>query len=367
MFLYSEAVHTFLALIRSCAKEILEKEMHLKFSGTYVDYRNINYPLTFIVYEGAHLGYWDQRFYQIGINKRVMLSAKIDVIKDILRHELAHMIATYQYGDQITPHSPYFKEVCRSYGWGENVYAARSDIENENQKYEGDFASEKLIEKIKKLMALGTSSNSHEAELATLKANELLIKHNLEKLKLIGNEQDEVWVKRVLTSTRNNARFQAISDILRNFLVSPVYNHGKGVVYLEVTGSRTNVELADYIANFLYHELERLFISYQKDHPTMKGMMAKNSFIKGIAEGYIEKIKKNKNQVGQTLGSTKELLILEQNLDRQLKLAYSRLRYTSRSAGIDPMSKNLGKQAGHNLSIHGGISKGASEVIRFLN
>ena len=364
MFLYSETVHTFLARVRSYAKEILEREMHFKISRSRLFYRGIYYPINFVVYEGPNLGYWDYRSYQIGINKRVMLSAKTEVIKDILRHELAHMLMTYLYGPTFTPHSPEFRELCRSYGWGENVSAARSDIETENQKIEGDLASEKLIEKIKKLLSLASSTNPYEAELATIKANELLLKHNLEKLSLLEKSEEEVWVKRVLSTSRNSAKIHAIYEILQTFFVAPVFNYGKGVLYLEVTGSRTNVELADYVANFLDQELERLFSVYQKEHSDLKGQRAKNSFFKGMAEGYVEKIKKTQKEV--SLAEGKELIVLEQDLKRQMRLAYSRLGSTSTSRREDSYSKNLGRKAGQNLSIHGAISKGVSKIKGYL-
>lgn len=37
----------------------------------------------------------------------------------------------------------------------------------------------KIVERIKKLLALSESSNEHEAQLAMLKAQELLVKHKL--------------------------------------------------------------------------------------------------------------------------------------------------------------------------------------------
>ena len=80
---------------------------------------------------------------------------------------------------------------------------------------------------------------------------------------------------------------------------------------IEVTGSRTNVELADYVANFLDQELERLFSVYQKEHSDLKGQRAKNSFFKGMAEGYVEKIKKTQKEV--SLAEGKELIVLEVN------------------------------------------------------
>jgi len=159
-------------------------------------------------------------------------------------------------------------------------------------------------------LALASSDNAHESEMATLKANELLLEHNLELTKAHDQSQTEqelVCVARVLEAARKNAKHVTIYEILKTFYVSPVFNHGRGVFYLEVVGDRTSVELADYVAHFLDHELEILWMQTQKENPKLKGKSAKNSFLRGVAKGYIEKIELQKIQKA----SKNELMVIE--------------------------------------------------------
>lgn len=64
-------------------------------------------------------------------------------------------------------------------------------------------------------------------------------------------EDETVYVKRVLEATRKQAKHVVIYEILKTFFVSPVFNHGRGVFYLEVIGDKTNVELASMSPTFL--------------------------------------------------------------------------------------------------------------------
>ena len=51
-----------------------------------------------------------------------------------------------------------------------------------------------------------------------------------------------------------------------------------------------NIEIADYVAGFLIEELENRWDHAKKQHVGLKGMVAKNSFLLGIAKGYCNKI-----------------------------------------------------------------------------
>jgi hypothetical protein len=225
------------------------------------------------------------------------------------------------------------------------------DLSSENDAFEGDLASEKIISKIKKLINLSSSGNEHEARLATIKANQLLLKHNLESLPDSENEE-EVCVLRVLEDKRNSAKYHAIYEILQTFFVQPVFNYGKEKFYLEVIGPRINVELAAYVANFLDNELEILWKKV-KDENLLKGKSAKNSFMKGLAEGYVAKIKDAQNEF-----TTKNSLVkLNANLKKYIALTYGRLAKGSTSKGKNcATSRGHGREVGKNLSIRPGVT-----------
>src|SRR5690606_34918991 len=137
--------------------------------------------------------------------------------------------------------------------------------------------AEKVYSKIKNLLKLATSSNPHEAELATLKANQLLIKYNLTHSDYLQNDEALFYVHRILSQKKKSAKLSAIYDIIKHFMVRPVLRYTKKGVYLEITGTKTNIELSDYIASFLDRELEGLWKKEQKLFPHLKGLKNKNS------------------------------------------------------------------------------------------
>ena len=228
----------------------------------------------------------------------------------------------------------------------------------ENEKKEGDLKAEKLVSKIQKLLSLAGSSNPHESEAATLKANELMINYNLERLRLTNHESHEneetAYVKRILHGKKNSAKYHAIYDILLLFMVKPVFNYGKDGFYLEVIGEKSNVLIAEYIGSYLDNELERLWKKQKELTPHLKGLSMKNSFMRGVAKGYKEKMELSKRKL---LEGDKNLILLEGSLQTKVNLVYPRLSHTTsqRGAGCQE-SEHQGKNSGKGLFIPRALS-----------
>ena len=372
MQIYSRNIEIFLKTIKLKARLILNDEMKLIYKKSRVHHNGYTYPLKFVVFEDSKkLGFFDPHTFQIGINKNLMLSAKTQVISNILRHELVHFYHFLMDDQTTSPHDKIYKELCTQFGYGTDVSSAAANIEDLNQAIEGDLASEKLLIKIKKLLSLAESDNIHERELATLKANQLLLKHNINRYQLnkMNNndlnedEDEEICLKKVFEAKKTTAKMQAIYEILGCFFVQPVFNHGKGLVYLEVIGSRINVEFADYITQFLDFELENIWQFHKKEH-SLKGIKAKNSFFKGVGKGYVDKIQIQHKEV--TTGN--ELVILKQELEQQVSKVYGRLSFSKTSAGTCHDSLSLGKSAGQALNIRKGLtsSKSSNRLLSYF-
>ena len=91
-----------------------------------------------VVFEKKNvLGFFDPHGYQIGLSKRLIFEAKENLLRDIIRHEVAHFLAYIQLG--ILDHGPYFKKICQQFSWDEHVQSATIDLSKENEKYEGDL------------------------------------------------------------------------------------------------------------------------------------------------------------------------------------------------------------------------------------
>lgn len=340
----------------------MREEMGLEVRTKRVLHKGYLFPFNFVMFESSNKwGYFDSHGWQIGLNKQLIYKAKEKVWKDILRHELAHYYQFMTMGT-MTGHDGEFRTLCHQFGWGESVFKAKSNLELENLKIEGDLKTENLMGKVQKLLSLADSSNTHESELATIKANQLMIKHNLQNIS--STDEEEACLLRVCESKRNNSKLQVIYDILTTFMVQPVFNHGKKGVYLEVIGTRTNVKIADYVAKFLQEELDIIWKTVKKQNPELKGQKAKNSFFKGVAKGYLEKHKK----ITIETVSGKDLIVLNKKLQTQVNMVYGRLGSGKTGQGMtDSRSESLGKKAGSLLNIRRGLNNSSSKTLLLGN
>jgi hypothetical protein len=123
-----------------------------------------------------------------------------------------------------------------------------------------DKEAESLVIKIKKLMALSKSSNENEAALAAAKAQELLVKYNIEmsqveNVKLdreetrLVNDFKELFGLNVIEWKRDLAFAVAKGNLCKG-----VYS-GKGMYFL---GKKANVEVAQFMYEVIMHDLERI-------------------------------------------------------------------------------------------------------------
>ncbi len=347
MIIFDQTTIAFARKAELMLKEILQ-EIGITTLRSRFEWNKLLYPIHVVIFEGNELGHFNGPYLQIGLNKKLMYQAKDSVLRDILRHELAHYLTYIKYGE-VASHGSEFKEVCRHYGFPSEVSAATIDLAKANETKEGDLASERVLEKVKKLLQLAQSSNVHEAELATIKANELLLRHNLDKV----NETDEIiYLDRVLIQSRKDAKLTAIYEIIRHFVVKPVISFGKNSCALEVSGSLTNVRLARYVAEFLSHELDHLWKITQSEHK-LSGLRAKNSFFLGVAKGFDLKMRQVKDQF--TEQDKKALIVVERKLDIDTSKIYKRLSQSYSGARVDENAKNLGVLKGKNLTIRNAV------------
>lgn len=361
MILYSKTIQSFISRLLTYSKEILEEEVGAKFFRTRFLLNKYYYPLNFVVFERKNvLGYFEAGTYRIGINKILMYQAKEKVLKDILRHEIAHYLTHIYYPQAATIHGREFHEVCARFKWDGDVSDAKIELMEENENIVGDLKTEELLTKVKKLLTLAESDNPHEAELATLKANQLILKHNLQFIDTTTSFEDVLYTARVYEAIRNNAKMQAVYEILKTFMVYPVFNYGKDQVYLEVSGSKLNVEIAEYVATFLDRELENLWL-HNKNLHGLSGKIAKNSFFQGVSVGY--KQKQNEFRDAQEPITQKQLIKLEVDLHAQVREFYPRLASIGNQRQQDVKSLLKGTLAGKNLSIKTGLGGKLSKLL----
>ena len=324
----------------SHAKAILKNEMGFEVRSKRFVFQNYLYPIQIVCFEHEkRLGYFDPELHEIGIHRDLMGDESVAI--DVLKHELAHYIAFLEFGS--TDHGKDFHTICERYHFPKEVSRAT---------HSKPIVPIKSIEsKVEKLLRLAKNSSLHESQAALLKAEELMLKHNVKP----QTSEELYGMLRVLPSKRSSGKQKAIGQMLKHFNVEVIFHQGKGVVYLELIGQVEHVEIASYVAYFLDQKMDQLYKEASKEH-RLKGIRAKNSFMMGIAKGYDE----------QKRTTIKERALIKANLTRALSMAYPNLSSTYSQSGRDPHSHALGQSKGRNLSIDPGVTKKKRPLLSYF-
>lgn len=300
------------------------------------------------------LGYFDADFYELGFNACLMHMKRPQLLH-VIQHELAHYLTFINYGHSVQSHGSEFRELCHRMGWGEEVYKATTCLEKEETSLDAHESA--VLRKVQKLMALTTSNNQYEAELAMIKSQQLLLKHNLESPgELDGGEK--IVLKRILKNKRENAKMRSIALILETFFVNVIFCRAGNFMYLEILGDAVNIEIAEYVAHVLQDELDKLWL-YAKKSANLRGTIAKNSFFLGLAKGYCNKIRFLKREYNTA--ETHALMVIEKKLMDAKAMVYKRLTSSKSHANYCPTSSALGEKMGRQLHIKPALSPKKSD------
>lgn len=334
MQIYSERLSLFIARLSSHALHILEKEMGMQVGRKRFFYKRYSYPIHIVCFDDSlKLGYFQPDLLEIGIHHTLLF--KEDLAIDVLRHELAHYITFIETRE--TGHGKAFHEICSRYGFSPEV--ARATLEGEDNRFK---EASDIQRKVEKLLKLSESSNPHEAEAALLKAEELIKAHSV----IPAHTEDTIfYMARVLETKKFHEKHKTICSLLRHFNVEVILRHGAPSSYIEIIGDKTAVEIAEYIADYLDHNLDALWGNIKTKY-RLKGLAAKNSFFRGFSDGY-----QNKNRP-----KTKETALMDMRLKQALSLVYPKLSTSYSSFVHDSTSHKLGQKEGDRFSINPGIN-----------
>lgn len=356
MLVYSKKIIRFIDEIKDAIANILSKEVRLKvYKNRFYDkLENYSYPIKVVIYNNKKmLGYFEQSFFELGFNELLMHASK-EQLHHIIRHELAHYITFINFGNTVLPHGFEFKALCQRLGWNEEVSKATICLDEGLIAPEESIVLESsVLRKVQKLLALASSSNANESEQAMIKSQQLLLKHHIDSKYVDQDDDEKVFLKRILKQKKENAKMRAIAKILETFFVTTVYIRSDGYIHLEIVGSAINVEIAEYVANFLQLELDKQF-ELAKKMCGIKGMVAKNSFFLGIAKGYCNKVSALQREYNKEVSQA--LMIIEKKLIDAKTMVYRRLTSSKSYGSHCANSSALGEQVGRKLTINPGLS-----------
>lgn len=308
------------------------------------------------------LGQWRSRYREIVISRRAALDLGWDGVRDILRHEMAHQLTdTLRPDSTEPPHGPFFQTACswlRADPRASGTYPPLSDRVQSAAAENPD----PVLNRVKKLLALATSGNAHEAEAAMTKAHQLIDRHNID---LIQNHRPRDYVSVFLGRPALRQRREAyhLAAVLSEFyFVEPVWvpafvldKERMGRV-LEISGTPRNVIMAEYVHDFVQRHIHA---SWRQMTGTPNGVRRRSDFAVGVIAGFRETLTGSIRQPS----TAREQAVIRRD-DPQLAV-YCRDRYpsirTSRAGGgaMDSRLVAAGEQVGRDMVIHQGIEKTA--------
>ena len=333
MIIYSKTILSFIERLSHYAREMLGHR-GIKCQRKTIVIENYIYPLDIVIFESSYqLGYFNR--FEIGVNKQ-LIHYDTEIIKNILGHELAHFL-TWVYFRDLSHGAPFIK-ICKRFKF---LSSRPASINLDSIK-----KTEPIVLKVQKLLSLANSSNQYEAEAATAKANQLLLRYNLD----IANLTDDTKLVsvRVLPNRRKTGKLSAIHKIVETFMVKTFFHYQNGIMFLEIFGAHHNVKIGEYVAKFLDIKLEEIWKDYSKKYQ-LSGIREKNSFMLGIGEGFTQKIK-TKSVID------KALIPLKNQLEKDFLTYFPRLA-RSNLVSPDRNSFIFGQKAGSKLMITTPIEK----------
>jgi hypothetical protein len=314
------------------------------------------------------LGYWAGRRREICLNRDFVLNHPWDSVREVLRHEIAHQFAYQVLGVRNeTPHGASFKKACellranpRASGSYETLHER---IINGAQKSEED----KILHRVKKLMALAQSTNQHEAETAMIKARELIAKYNIDLIEREGR-RDFVSVFVGKPALRHFREEYMLGGLIEDFyfvqgIWTPAYVMEKGRMgrVMEISGTAHNVKIASYVYDFVSHFIDTRWAVYNKNKNLNR--YRKTDFAIGILDGFRSKLK-TQEKIDVAYYGNKALVSIEDPLlTRYMNYHYPNISSIRRNAlNTDHQVLHDGISIGKKLVISEGITVREDEI-----
>jgi hypothetical protein len=255
--------------------------------------QRIRKPLFRLADMRGQLGTWSAVKGEISLSRALVMNCPWDVVREVLRHEIAHQYAEQEWGpNSEPPHGPLFQKACRLLRADP---AASRKINSFYERSAGVLKSnDKTLNRIKKLMALAESTNRHEAEAAMAKAHELIARYNID-LDTQTTSRNFISVfagKPALRHTRDNYH---LANLLQTFyfvqglwVSAYVITKGKMGRVLEISGTPPNIDIALYVYDYVRQFIDTQWSTYNQDKKL--NFYRRVDFAVGIIQGFFAKL-----------------------------------------------------------------------------
>lgn len=308
-------------------------------------------------------GRWVSDRRTLELSRRLVLERPWPEVLGVMLHEMAH-----QFVDEVlkagheAAHGDIFQKVCAERGI--DGKAAGSPMAAESEEGGGEI--DKVLDRIRKLLALAGSQNQHEAELAMKKAHELMLRHNIEMTRAKANDSYHVGHLGDPDKRGNRVEDAVMSLLSEYFFVKviriPVYipRKGKRGGVFEIVGTRANVEMAKHVYEFLLSTSERLWQANRKDARVQSGR-DRLSYQSGVIRGFHDKLSEERVE----LVGTGLVWRGDSHLDDFYHSRHPRITSRRRTVRMSE-AHSAGREAGRTIVLHRPIENGPSSGGRKL-
>lgn len=309
------------------------------------------------------LGQWDPGRRTITLSARLLDGRHWHVLVHVLKHELAHQIVDELAGARHQrPHGAAFADACALLGIPAGASLSPEALEVT------DDGGDRVRARIVKLLALAQSDNRHEAELALARAHELGLRHNIElrdarpqaegryQYRLVGRPMRRIpsWTWSV---TAILDAFYFVQYICRSY--ADPERPGSHLRVIELYGTRTNLDLAEYVYHYLVNQGAAEWRRYRAAEG-LTNNRARLSFLKGLYRGFHERLRAEREALAST---SRELVwVGDPDLDAFYRARNPRVRTTRARSRHHPDAHSAGRAVGRELTIKPGVGSDGAGV-----
>lgn len=325
--------------------------------------RSVRRPLFAVRNMRRRLGCWDAGKREIALSRGLVRDHRWDDVREVLLHEMAHQVAHEGMQAAAEPdHGACFQRVCRLLR--ANPAASGTYRPLHVRLHAGEQLSDRdrIVVKIQKLMALAESSNPHEANAAMRKAYHLITQYNVDLItRGVEGEYYSIFVGR--PRLRHFREAYHLAHLLQDFyfvqgmwVQAWVLEKGKMGRVLEVSGTRKNVLIAEYIHDSVCRYIDAAWADYRRG----KGLnrYRKSDFALGVIEGFKATLQQASAANGGGQDRRLPAIIEDQALTRYLARRYPNVRSFSRKGPVhDARVLADGTASGRKLVIAKGITR----------
>jgi len=309
------------------------------------------------------MGQWSPRRSEICLSRDFVLQHPWYAVVEVLRHEMAHQLAeTLLKGKNEAPHGACFNRACRMLRADPAATGRYRHLGDTAADHLTQFTQEdRILVRVKKLLALAESGNRHEAEAAMAKAHQLICKYNID---IIRDNREREYRSLFLgtPALRHFREAYHLAALLQDFyfvqgIWVPAYVLDKGKMgrVLEISGTRSNLDIAVYVHDYVNGYIHRNWRRYNRKRGLNRYRLT--DYAIGVIEGFREKLT-GSLQTRAVPASERALVRAgDRELARYLTLRHPRIRtFHRQAASQDDHIVDQGMDAGRRMVLSKGIS-----------